>query len=555
MRRHPPCASMPPACLASLGLLLGLWIMPAGAVADDGAALLLPETVERLDAERARLADEERTGDAEITSIRREASDVERRRQEALRGFAREQEAIESRARQAETEAARLGRERAEREAEIEHVLRAGGRWVSFTHDIAPILREKCVACHTPRDPGGGHVLTHHAALVADSGVGPAVVPGDLDSPLVTAVADGSMPKDGTPLSAAEVDLIRRWVALGGRLDGGADPTAPLVRIMPRVRQPDPPATYTAVVPVSAVAFSPDGTRLATSGYHEVLLWSVPEGRLLGRIVNVAERVQGLAFHPAGDRLAVAAGTPGRLGEAKLFAVTDSGADAGHLLADLGVADDTLLAVAFSPDGSRLAAAGSDATLRLFDTAGVHQSLERSDHADWVQAIAFSTDGTRLVSASRDKTAKVFDAATGRLHTTFTGHTDALQTICWLADGGRVATGGRDGAVRIWNPDDGKESRRIAGFAGPVTAICAVPEDRIAAGDRSGRIRLHAVKDGKQLAVWETVPAATTSLACTPDGRLIAVGSLDGSVTLLPLDGSGDPVRWLAAPGGLAGTR
>ena len=101
------------------------------------------------------------------------------------------------------------------------------------------------------------------------------------------------------------------------------------------------------------LAFHPDGTRLAGSGYHEVLIWSVPDGRLLARITNVAERVHALAFQPDGRRIAVAAGTPGVLGEVKLFDVED-----GRLVADLGVADDAFFSVAFNADGSRLIGSG-----------------------------------------------------------------------------------------------------------------------------------------------------------------------------------------------------
>jgi hypothetical protein len=511
------------------------------------AATSLPATVTRLDAERDRLRAEAREVEARAVAIRREVSDLERRRQEVLRGLDAEAAALAAKRTATDADATRLEAGLAGREAEIEHVLRAGGRWVSFTHDIAPLLREKCVACHTPREPGGGHVLTHYTALLADGAAGPAVVPGDAESPLVTAVADGSMPKDGTPLTPADVDLIRRWVALGARLDGGADPEAPLVRIMPRVRQPDPPAAYPAPVPVSALTFHPDGTRLASSGYHEVLIWSVPEGRLLHRITNVAERVHGLTFHPDGRRLAVAAGTPGVLGEVKLFDV-----DAGRLVADLGVADDAFFAVAWAAAGSRLVAAGADASVRLFDFRSdpPRPLAERGDHADWVQAVALSPDGRRLLTASRDATAKVVDLATGRLTTTFAGHKAAVHAACWLGDGPLVATGGADGAVRIWNADTGKESRRIGGFAGAVETLCAVGTGRVVAGDRSGKVRVHATGDGKQVAAFDVGPTATTSLAVSADGRRLAVGSLDGSVALLVLDGDGKAARWRAVPDG-----
>ena len=79
--------------------------------------------------------------------------------------------------------------------------------------------------------------------------------------------------------------------------------------------------------------------------------------------------------------------------------------------------------------------------------------------------------------------------------------------------------------------------------------LCLLADGRLAVADRSGTVRLHAVADGKRLRTIPTGGGAATSLAVSADGRLLAVGSLDGSISLFRLDAdAAEPLRWLAAP-------
>ena len=69
-------------------------------------------------------------------------------------------------------------------------------------------------------------------------------------------------------------------------------------------------------------------------------------------------------------------------------------------------------AVAFAPDGTRVATASVDGSARVFD-ADTGTELARLDHDGPVQAVAFAPDGTRVATASADRSARVFDTATG----------------------------------------------------------------------------------------------------------------------------------------------
>ena len=433
---------------------------------------------------------------------------------------------------------------RLEQERALQQMLVDAGRWVSFTDEIAPIFHHRCVACHNARTAKGRLNLESYANLVAGGESGEAFTPGaPADSLLCLVVEDGSMPQDADPLTAEQIATLSKWVEFGGRLDAGVNPGDRLIEIMPRRPQPAPPEHYSVPLAVTALAFSPDGATLATSGYHEVLLWNVADGTLKQRIQNVAETVHDLAFHPDAQRLAVTAGTPGQAGEVKLFRL-----DGGELLADLVRTEDAVLGVAFSPDGSKLAACGADRAIRIFDASTSELLTTIEDHADWVLSIAFSPDGTKLASASRDKTSKVFDAATGDALGTFNGHAEIVYGVGFSADGKQAITCGADKLVRVWNVADSKETRKIGGAASDLLTLALLPDGRVVSGGSDKLARIQQTKDGKTLVTLAEHPDWIYAVDLHAPTGLVATGCADGVVRLWKLDG-GEAIReWPARP-------
>jgi hypothetical protein len=423
---------------------------------------------------------------------------------------------------------------------------------VSFRRDVAPVLVKNCLACHGPaKSESGFRVDTfEHLARPGDGGSSPFVAGKPEESEIVRLVTstekEERMPKEGDPLPAGQIDALRRWIAAGAAFDGPSR-TAPLASYLPREPHPAPPDAYPAPVPITALAFHPSGSELFVGGYHEVTVWDAAAGKLLRRLRNCAQRTHAIVPLGDGAALAVASGTPGRVGEARIISASD-----GAELRFLGGFPDEALDAALSPDGQRLAVAAADRSIRVYGLGSGTEERLIENHADWVTAVTFSADGGRLASASRDKTAKVFETATGQLVATYSGHAEAVYGVAFKPDGNQVFSSGRDGKIHAWNVSDGNRAGDIGGFGGEVyklllsgeSLLCASADKTVRqfrAGDR-GHVRTFAGHADWVFAVAVHGPT-----------RRLASGGFDGQVRIWSLDDGKLLAQFTAAPGLAAG--
>lgn len=422
----------------------------------------------------------------------------------------------------------------------------ASGEPVSFRRDIAPILVDNCVSCHGPKKDEGGYRIDTYEQLFGegDSGV-PAITASSLDDSeayrrIVSEDVDERMPLDSEPLTAAQVALIQRWIEEGATFDG-QDAKALLSTIIPPPRHPDPPATYPRPIPVTALAFSADGSQLFVSGYHEVTVWNVSDGQLARRITNVDQRTFGIDLSPDGT-LAVAMGAPGRRGEVRRFVAAD-----GTLRDVIASASDVFLDVKYSHDSQRLAAGTADSRIVVLEATTGAEQLTLTSHSDWVTAVAWSPDGSRLASASRDKTSKVVDAQSGELVATYGGHGSTVRGVAFHPDGTEVYSSGADSKIHRWKIEDAKKVAEIA-FDGEVFRL-AVAGPYLFATSADKTVRQFDAKTHQQIRRYEGHPDWTCAVAYHGATHRVASGSYDGQVRIWDVEAGTQVTDFFAAPG------
>jgi uncharacterized protein with WD repeat len=219
-----------------------------------------------------------------------------------------------------------------------------------------------------------------------------------------------------------------------------------------------------------------------------------------------------------------------------------------------------LSSIACSPDGLRIAYS-SDASDICVRHVTNQQTLLCRGHTDQVSSVTFSPDGTLIASASFDKTIRTWDTETGVTQMVFAGYKSLqLQSVAFSPDGSQIASGSDEGLVRVWDTKTGQRLSTLYGPADGVTSVAFSPTGtQIVSGYQDNTIRIWKLKTRRQIALRGHVESVV-SVAVSPDGQHLVSGSLDGSVRIwdvktrqsIVLKEHGDPVRSVAfSPNGM----
>ena len=275
--------------------------------------------------------------------------------------------------------------------------------------------------------------------------------------------------------------------------------------------------------------FAPDSKSIYTYHYAQVFRWSFETGEKIWTAKNPKTWGRSISVPKEGDYVAVGRGNA----EVHVYDSEDESGDIKHKFTTYR----NIGWLAYSPDGSTLALPmGRDTTkvnlvnplegefIRAIDTGN-------QDVAD----AEFSPDGTQLLTAGEDARVSLYDAATGKLLKSFSEHQFPISGICWTVEGKGFISCDVAGYVRITNIEP-NEDDAIVQKSLPSMGVCVRDSDGVIAAI-DGRDVIIRDAQGKELRSFNGGhDNYAQSLALSPDGRLLAVGRIDGVVGLWEVD-------------------
>ncbi len=417
----------------------------------------------------------------------------------------------------------------------------ASGADVDFYRDVYPVLKANCISCHNKTTTKSGLNMETPELMKKGGESGAGVIPGkSADSLILQAAAhtgDFIMPPKNNATGAVnltpdETALLSTWI------DQGAKNSVKQARQV--AWQPLPPGLN----PIYTVSMTKDGRFAACGRANQIFIydlstrrfamWLTDDSLKLKALQNggLSHRalVQSLAFSPDGTRLA-----SGSFREVKIWRREKVIAASRKSDAALGAVVSVL-----SADGKQILCADQQGTLHFLSVDGgtVIKTIPQANAAG-IKLLSISPDSSKVAVYGVDAALCVWSLPDGKPIATGT-NVPGVRALVWTRDGKAIAAAAEDKIVRVWPSPVGESSELVApkelkGATGAIAALEAGSNrDHLLVASEDGKVRLWSISEAKVLR--ELGIAGVNALALSQNDKQLAAGCTDGAVRVWDLD-------------------
>ena len=286
-----------------------------------------------------------------------------------------------------------------------------------------------------------------------------------------------------------------------------------------------------AAFPATDVAFTPDGMHLVATTQSQAGVVNITEPGSVPQRFGV--QGQSVAISKGGDLAAIA----GRSG-VTLYSLPTGDVTPYDPLPLPG----RFVAVDFDPAVARLVAAAEDGTVYLWDWS-TGEATQLTGLGVGARDIAFSSNGSNLAAVDDGGTVRVMDVANGEVSFELANHAGTVETVMFSSDGRWIITGGNDGLAQVWSSETGALEGTLEGHTAAITAL-STHGSTLATASVDGTARLWNLESGEGLLTLSG-SFGLTGVGFSPDGRFLATSASDGAVRVyvIPIDDLTDLAR------------